>query len=327
MPEPLPSLEGTRVLLTGGTGFIGRYTAEALVEAGAHVRALHRSSSDTRHLRDLGVTLVEGDVLQPDTLDVGDADAVVHLAAQVAFGLPKRLRERMVTVNVEGTRHVLDAAAEAGVERFVHVSSIAVIGATRGRVATETSPRASETKSVYEVSKTQAHDLAESRAGDFDTLTLPMPGVVLGLGGPFDPLLKMYAGGWIRVRPRDDAPSGYVHVRDVADGIVRCTSGGEGPYLLVDENLTATELFQGLEDAGGQPTPRWTVGTGTLHAVAGLAEALWRPLGREPPVARETVRGLANPMRYDSTRAREELGWDPDLWGHAARDLKVLQDG
>lgn len=327
MPDPLPDLQGTRVFLTGGTGFLGRYTAKLLVDAGATVTALHRATSDTRHLRNLGVTLVEGDVLHPDTLHVGDADVVVHLAAVVAFGLPPRLREDMVRVNVEGTRHVLDAAAEAGVERFVHTSSIATIGETHGGVATETSPRASESKSVYEQSKTTAHDLAEEHADRFDAMVLPMPGVVLGLGGPFDPLLKLYAGGWVRVRPRGDAPSGYVHVRDAARGIVRCTARGEGPYLLVDENLTARELFQGLEDAGGHPVPRWTIGTSTLHAVAGLAEALWRPLGREPPVARETVRGLANPMRYDSTRAREELGWDPDLWGHAAEDLRVLQRG
>lgn len=317
-------LDDATVFLTGGTGFLGRPVADLLAERGADVRALHRPTSDTAHLEDLGFTLVEGDVTEPDSLDVGDADVVIHLAAWVGFGLPRRKHAAMHAINVEGTRNVLEAALAADASRFVHCSTIAAIGDTGGELATEETPRASTTfDSYYEETKWRAHRLVRSTPGI--ATVLPMPGVVVGRHGPFEPLLQVYARGLLPVLPRDDEPTGFVHVQDVAQGIVAAAERGAGPYLLVSDNLTALELAEGMSEAAGGPVPRLPVPIGLLSAGAGLLEALWWPTGRAPPASRELVEGLRMSLRYDSTRAREELGWDPDLFGHLADDLAEIR--
>lgn len=317
-------LADATVFLTGGTGYLGRHVADLLHERGASIRALHRPTSDTAHLEDLGVTLVEGDVTEPDTLAVGEADVVVHLAAWVGFGLPRRKHATMRAINVDGTRNVLRAALEAGADKLVHCSTIAVVGDTGGEVADETTPRTSTTfDSYYEETKWRAHHLVRSTPGI--ATALPMPGVIVGRRGPFEPLLQVYARGLLPVLPRSDEPTGFVHVRDVADGVVRAAGTGTGPYLLVDENLTARELAEGMSEAAGGPVPRTPVPIGLLSAGAGLLEALWWPTGRAPPASRELVEGLRMSLRYDASRARGELGWDPDLLGNLARDLEEIR--
>jgi dihydroflavonol-4-reductase len=317
-------LASSTVFLTGGTGYLGRHVADELHERGADVRALHRSTSDTEHLEELGVTLVEGDVTEPETLEVGDADVVIHLAAWVGFGLPARKQARMEAINVGGTENVLEAALEAGVDKFVHCSTIAAIGDTDGEVADEDTPRSETTfDSFYEETKWRAHRIVRSTPGL--ATTLPMPGVIVGRHGPFEPLLQVYGRGLLPVRPEGDTPTGFVHVKDVAQGVVAAAERGEGPYLLVDRNLTAGELLEGMGERTGRSLPPIPVGTGLVKAGASLVEALWWPTGRDPPASRELAEGLTMDLRYDSSRAREELGWDPDLFGHLERDVEGIR--
>ncbi|MGZ3426865.1 MAG: NAD-dependent epimerase/dehydratase family protein, partial [Polyangia bacterium] len=115
-----------QVLLTGATGFLGSHVARALVAGGHTVRALARPGSSRAILSDVPeLEWVTGDVVDVGSLRaaVRGCEAVVHAAAVVAFAPKEAAKQR--EVNVEGTRHVLDAARAAGVRRLVHTSSVA----------------------------------------------------------------------------------------------------------------------------------------------------------------------------------------------------------
>jgi nucleoside-diphosphate-sugar epimerase len=115
-------------LVTGGTGLIGSHTAALFREMGWRVRALIRPTSDAAFLEELGCEFVLADLTSPESVS-GAADGcevVIHSAAQL--GKPASM-ERHVDVNVEGTRRILKEAIDAGVRRFVHISSVAAYGA------------------------------------------------------------------------------------------------------------------------------------------------------------------------------------------------------
>jgi len=323
-----PFWEGRRVFMTGATGFIGRYLAEALVRHGAQVSALARPRADTAFLRSLGVRVVPGDVTDPSTILLGDAQMVVHGAAWVGFGLTAKKNKVMWRTNVEGTRNVLLSAADAKVRRFVHVSSVAAVGSTPAGLYAEDrldpAVRLPYFLSEYERTKWAAQRLVDEADGLKTTSVLP--GVVLGLGGGFEPLMRMFLSGRLARVPVGDAPTGVVHVRDVVAGIVAAAEVGDGPYLLVDENLTLWETIELFAKASGRPPPVKTMSWAWLKAVIWPMEAAYHLAGKTPPLSKELYRSAMVPKTYDAARARKELGWTPDALGALAADFEALAE-
>jgi nucleoside-diphosphate-sugar epimerase len=319
----------TRVLVTGATGFIGRVVTRKLVEEGAAVTALARPTSDTAFLRNLGVTIQEGNVRDPSTLDFRGQDVIVHAAAWVGMGLPKRKRALFWETNVDGTRHALDAARRGDVQRFVHVSSIAALGRTRNplKPVTETdfARRPNRYASYYEESKTAAHALALDALREGLPVVAPMPGLVMGRGSPFDGILQRFAAGTLPALPSGDGVKGWVHVKDAAEGILLTALKGKGPYILVDDCVTVRELFARLTHLADVPKPKWRVPVTALGALAFLLEKSYHAVGKTPPLSRELVMSLREPMRYDASRARKELQWKPDMWTRLTEDVRALK--
>lgn len=112
------------VLVTGSTGFVGRSTVGQLVQSGMKVRCLVRRSSDRKPLQNMGVEFAEGDVTDPASLDkaMKGIEQVIHLVAVIREYPRKKIT--FETVNIRGTRNVVDAARKAGVKRFIHLSAI-----------------------------------------------------------------------------------------------------------------------------------------------------------------------------------------------------------
>lgn len=312
---------GRRVYVTGGTGFIGRVVVRRLLEQGAEVTCLVRPATEAGELERMGAKVVRGDVTEPATLHLDGHDVLVHAAAWVGFGLPASKLPLFRRTNVGGTENVLHAAERAKVAKVVHVSSVAALGETGGEPATEDTPRGDAYRSEYERTKTEAHHLALKAALP---IAVPMPGVVMGLGGPFDRLLHGLARGRVPALPGDDAVKGFAHVEDVAEGILLAALRGSGPYLLVDENVRTTELLVAALEEAGLPIPRLRVPSSVLVGAGALVEGAFKAARRTPPFSRELLQSLKVPMRYDSTRARKDLGWRPDLVRRLAEDLQRL---
>lgn len=309
---------GRRVFVTGGTGFIGGVVVRKLLADGADVTCLVRPQTNAGDVERLGAKVVRGNVTEPQTLDLAGHDLLIHAAAWVGHGLPARKRPLLQKTNVGGTENVLHAAERAGVKKIVHVSSIAASGMAGEGPITEETTRPDFFKSDYERSKTEAHRLALASAVPS---ALPMPGLVVGRDGPFDRILRALAKGRVPALPADDAVKGWVHVEDAAEGILLCALKGMGPYLLVDENMRATELFVAALEEAGLRVPRRRVPSSLIVGTAGVVERAYNAAGRTPPISRELLHALTIPMQYDSTRARKELGWKPRLVERLAEDL------
>lgn len=311
---------GRKVYVTGATGFIGGHVAKRLLDEGAEVMCLVRPQTSAAELARLGAHIVRGDITNPATLDLSGQHVLIHAAAWVGYGLPAKKLPLFRRTNVEGTRNVIHAAERAGVGKVVHVSSIAAIGATQGS-ATEATARDGDFESEYARTKTMAHEIAIKAALPS---AVPMPGVVLGRGGPFDTLLSALARGRLPALPADDAVKGYVHIHDTTEGILLCALKGRGPYLLVDENVRTTDLFvEALEEAG-LPVPRRRIPTRLVVGAGTAVEGAYKLVGKTPPFSGELLHSLRVPMHYDSSKARLELGWRPALVKQLAEDLRAF---
>lgn len=309
------------LLLTGATGLVGSHAAERFREAGWRVRALARPGSDVRHLEELDVEVVLGDVTAPESLSgaADDCDAVVHAAAFLGRSAPwEAYRE----VNVEGTRNVLTESVRAGCPRFLLVSSVAVYGdPTReeGRVTEDTRTDTPLDRSQhYERSKRMAETAVRRAAGDGPRWTILRPAVVTGeRDRHFAPrVLRAASRRFVPTVGAGDNPLPLVYAGDVADACRLAIESDEAAgrcYVVSEEGgITQRELLEAAaaDDAVLVPLPRRAV-----EAAAGLVDLASGLGGGEDSRVWTTrrVRMLGRPSPFSSERIRSELGWRPEV--------------
>lgn len=298
------TLRGARIAVTGATGFLGRYIVDVLLGRGAHVIGVVRNPGRVPELAARGVELRQADLAERDRLAAGfaGADAVVSNAA--LFSLANQRWADHERCNVEGTRNVLGACADAGVRRVVHVSSVAVYGIfARGRLTEDAPQLGSDTRrmpwNVYAVSKALSEQLAWRLADELGlALTTVRPCTIYGAFDPnFMPVFERITTLPVSIRPLGLRMS-YVYAGDVAEGIALAleheSSAGRA-YNLTGDGETWQDLADAWRAAGGR-TPR-------------LALPVWIPLA----------------PKLDSTRARTELGWRPRPLADGVRETFRLE--
>jgi dihydroflavonol-4-reductase len=275
-----------RVYVSGGGGFVGGHVVRALARAGADVRAEYADLLDRGAL----ARVVRG------------CDAVVHVAALYSYTAPAR---RLEAVNVEGTRRLLDAAAHAGVKRFVHTSTAGTCGPARGRPATETDePPAWELAVPYKRTKLAAERLVLAAARDGLDAVVVNPTTPVGEGDlrptPTGAMIENVARGRYRGFVAGTGLN-VVDVRDVARGhVLALQHGRRGErYLLGGVDLWLEELFAAVALLAGRPRPRVRVPYAAARAAAALGL-----------VNRNEVRLARLPMFFSDEKARRELGYE-----------------
>lgn len=312
-----------KVLLTGGTGFVGPYTAKALADRGHSIRALVRRTSDKSGL-DAAVPSIEyayGDVCDAASLPeaLAGVDAVVHVAA-VTKGLR---RDDYFRVNHFGTRTLAEATVAAGVKRFVHCSTLAVAGPMPlGRPSLEEDPPAPV--SHYGTSKLAGEEALRRHAHTLD-LTIVRPPIVYGpRDKDFFEIFKMAARG-IAVKPGLFGSKRYsiIHVQDLAEALavalekgrkVEGMHGGEGLYHVSDGGVYAwEEMIKHVGRALGKPnTVVLPVPESLSWPVGVWGEIASRITGKPQIVNLDKIRETAGPgWACAIDRARSELGWEP----------------
>ena len=306
-----------RVLVTGGSGFVGSHAVAALVRADRDVRVLARAPERVRAaLEPLGVEatdIVMGDVTDRASIEeaVEGCDAVVHAAS--IYSLDPRDAERIGATNAEGTRTVLDVGHRAGLDPIVYVSSyVAFLPASGvitgdGAIGTATAP--------YARSKAMGEAIArEAQAAGAPVSTVSPTSV----WGPNDPycgescrLLQVLLGNRAPFVIPGTLP--ITDVRYVAAGIAAAVEPGRGPrrYLLGGHDTTWRELFASLRRLTGRrlpglPTPR-VVALGTARAL----DAVQRVIPGRAPFGREAITIGTQRVRTDDAHARTELGVEP----------------
>jgi dihydroflavonol-4-reductase len=306
-----------RVFLTGATGPLGGELARLLRDRGDEVRALVREPSRADRLRALGCEVVEGDLSDEPALvrHCRGVQAVVHAAALAEIGVSPARREAMVDANVTGTERVLGAALTAGVDRAVHVSSVAVFGDTHGRVVDEGWQRdpSAQWTSAFEQTKAQAHRRAWEIASCGLPLVVVQPGIVYG---PDDPgvlgeVLERFLCGRLPALPFPDHGVCPVHRDDVAAGVLLALDKGVPgeSYVLAGDPVRLADMVEVLADLSGRRAPRLTVPTGLLRALTPAAPLVHRALGL--PVNLREVISSSDGVTFwaSSDKAMDELGW------------------
>ena len=300
-------------LVTGATGFIGWHVARLLAERGHKVRALVRPSSQ---LRELEAEPVTGDLRDAASLDraVAGCGLVFHVAAD--YRLWARNPDELYRSNVEGTRHVLEAARSQGVERVVYTSTVGCIGVPKGGVGDETVPvTLAEMKGAYKRSKF----LAERVALEFAASGFPV--VVVNPTAPVgDHDVKPTPTGKIVVDFLKGAMPAFidtglnlVDVRNAAEAhLLAAERGRPGErYIVGCENLTLAGILEKLAGLTGRKAPRVRLPYAVAYA-AGVVTTGWaRVTGRPPRAPLDAVRMARKKMWVSHDKARRELGFSP----------------
>jgi dihydroflavonol-4-reductase len=306
---------GDVTAVTGGTGFVGAAVIRHLVAAGHRIRALARPGSDRRLLADLPIEIVDGDLTDAASLPriLKGCGCLYHVAA--FYSLWARERRLFYEINVEGTRCLLQAAADAGVRRVVYTSTVGALGIPKGGgVGTEETP-VSLTDMVGDYKRSKF--LAEEVARTFGRRGLPVvivnPSTPVGPGDVKPTPTGQMIVDFLRGRMWAYLPTGLnlVDVDDVAAGhLLAAERGRVGErYILGCRNLTLHEIFELLGRITGIRPPRLKVSAGLILPLAWLSEwAADHITGRPPLIPVDAVRMARKRMFFDASKAVRELG-------------------
>ena len=286
-----------RVFVTGGAGFIGLAVVRRLVARGDRVVAMVRDPERAGALRDLGVEVRGGDLSRaPAIVDaMRGNETAIHMAGAYRIGIPAKERPLMLDSNVGATSRVLDAAATAGLERLIYISTCNVFGNTEGRIVDEKYRRdvADGFLSYYDETKYLAHRAVEERIGSGAPIAIAMPGAVYGPRdhSGFGQQLKGAHDGTLGYRALGRAGISAVHVDDVASGIVAVHDRGRlgEAYVLGGQNVRLEDALKIAARLGGHRLPPLVL-PDRLVRVGSLAPRLDGQARRH---AREPRRGAA----------------------------------
>jgi len=308
-----------RALVTGASGFVGAAVARALLASGAQVRALLREHSSRRNLEGLPVELAIGDLADVAALEraLQGCDALFHVAADYRLWTPEP--QALYRSNVEGTRHVIEAAQRAGVRRIVYTSSVATIGLRAdGRPSDESDvARLDEMIGHYKRSKFLAEQWVLQAARSGLPIVIVNPSTPIGPGDvkptPTGRLVLDAATG--RMPAYVDTGLNIVHVDDVAAGhLLAYQHGRSGErYILGGTDLSLQRILSMIATASGRRAPRLKLPLGLVLPLAYVAEMAARISGRETRITVDGVRMARHRMYFSSAKAVRELGyrWRP----------------
>ena len=308
--------------VTGASGFIGANLVHALNARGFAVRALLRPGADLRGLEGADFESVPGDLLDsPAKLAavMRGCDHCFHVAA--SYHLWLRDYAPMYAANVDGTRNILTAAAEAGCSRIVYTSTVGCIGLpkanSQGRFTpTDESTPVSEAQmsNHYKISKWRGEVVARELAAK------GLPIVIVNPSAPVGPrdVKPTPTGQFIvdfmhrRMPAYLDTGLNWVHVRDVAEGhILAAEKGRIGErYILgnADGNWSMKEALLALQEVSGVPAPKMRVPYAVAYAAAVVDEGISKLTGKPPKAPLAGVKMAAYKMWFSPAKAIRELG-------------------
>jgi dihydroflavonol-4-reductase len=303
-----------KAFVTGATGFVGANVVRTLLANGYEVRTLIRPSANTANIDGLNLERIEGSLSDKHALRsaMRGCTALFHVAA--LYSLWTKDAEALYKSNVDGTRNILDAARDAGIERIVYTSSVAALGVPApDRVGDERLHTiAAQLVSDYKKSKYLAEQEALTRARQGQHIVIVNPSTPIGA---YD--IKPTPTGDIVLRFLNKRMPAYVDtglnivdVEDVARAhILALDRGKPGErYILGNRNLTLKELLDILSSLTGMKAPTVRIPHLIPLVVALIDEGVLAKFGKRPSVAINSVRMSHKAMYYDSSKAVRELG-------------------
>jgi nucleoside-diphosphate-sugar epimerase len=315
----LKALEDSeKILITGGTGFIGRHLLKALCEKECSVEVLVRKSSNVESLKRLGITLQYGDILDKESLDkvIDKTTSVVyHLAAKLGqWGVQEK---EIYRVNVEGTKNLLEVCLEKGISHFIFCSTPGVIGKTGNKAAKEYLPY--NPPYIYERTKCEAEKLVIRYYQEKGIpITIIRPDFVYG---PYDlRRLKLYRAiknrrfliigdGRAYLHPTyiDDVIQGFEIVMNNPKAI------GEIYNIAGPRPITVNEYIETICEVLKVPIPKIKVPKILARITAFMCECISNVIGQEPFISQSKINFLTISHGSDISKAKTQLGYSPQF--------------
>lgn len=305
-----------KTLVTGSTGFIGSHLCRALLENGNQVVAFRRKASPLTLIKNLPIEHHIGDITDIKSIEsaMKDVDLVYHSAAQ----LGRATRRQTYLVTVVGTRNLLQAAINAGVQRVVHTSSVAALGVP---ISTDDNIRLQERHTwnypacwwQYGYAKYLAELEVQCAVASGLDAVIVNPTLVIGAGDinkiSGDVLLRVADG---RLKIAAQGGLNAIHINDAIHGHLLAASHGKTGhrYILGSVNMTHQQFLTEVANIAGVRPPRFVVPAGFLRNLAPLFSALaaFTPLPFSPDAARK----VGYHFYYDIAKAIKELGFTPN---------------
>jgi nucleoside-diphosphate-sugar epimerase len=306
-----------KYFVTGATGFIGGKLARRLVQEGHEVIALVRTPSKASELATLGIQLAQGDITDKTSMrdPMQGVHGVFHVAAWYQIG--QKDSSMAQTINVDGTRYVLELMQELNIPKGVYTSTVGVFGDTKGRMMTEAdTPPGRDFLSEYERTKWAAHyQVAVPMIQQGLPLVIVMPGAVYGPGDQSDlrGVMVQYLQGKFPMTPKGWALC-WAHVDDIVTGHLLAMEKGKlgESYIIAGEAHSMEAVFNLAQEMTGIPAPRLKAPPALLKASANVVGLLEKVLPLPPAYSREGLKAVAGVTYWgDNTKAKRELGYAP----------------
>lgn len=327
-------MDSKRYLVTGAGGFVGGNLVTHLVNQGHKVIGLVRTPGQAEKVRSLGGETVQGDLLNPESLNAATSgcDGVFHIAA--LFRQANQPKNKYFEVNVDGTRNVLDACIKNNVPKFIHCSTVGVHGHIQNPPADEDYPFSPG--DYYQESKAAGENLVSEyfKSGKIDG-SIIRPAMIWG---PRDErifkLFKMVATRKFFFVGSGKINLHFVDVRDLAAGFLQAmesTKSSGRTYILSGSSpISLNQLISVISALLGVPEPKIRVPAIPLQILGAIVEGICIPFRINPPIYRRRVDFFTKQRWFNSERAQKEIGFSPkqDLV-HEAIDIirSYLENG
>lgn len=306
-----------KLLITGGTGFLGSHVVRQFLDAGeTNLKVM--ASRVPEWMKDAGIKAVEGSVTNRDDLAKAckNVSAIFHFAGKVSRDNGDA--SAMNRVHLEGTRLLCDAAKEAGISTMILASSSGTIAVCESeQIVDETFPQPVEIISqwAYYASKYyQERAALENFDGEGRRLVILNPSLLLGPGDERLSSTKVVLDFLARkVRYCPSGGLNFVDARDAATAFIAALDKGrhQERYLLGSENMTFAQFFGRLERLSGVSAPMLNVPKKLAMAGSTLINSVYRNWGKPSPVEPSEVEQAEHFWYFDSAKAEEELGFLP----------------
>ncbi len=302
-----------KAFVTGGSGFVGRHIVRKLLQRGYEVSVLARSAQSAEILAAAGADVVPGDVTNSESMREAMqwCDVVFHVAAYVETGEPDP--DMMETINVGGTRRVLNLAHELAVPKIIYTSTTAVFGDTKGEMVDESYQFGGLLQTEHARTKWLAHyKIAVPLIEKGAPIIVVMPGGIYGPGGRglITDMMRIFYRGYPAVAGTDTVLT-FAHVEDIAEGhILAAEQGAIGEtYILSGPAVPLGDMLDFWTYLTGIKAPQVRLPAAAVRRFSSPLSVIGRATGLYSAFSREGAEVAGATFISRSDKAREKLGW------------------